>query len=259
MLFFKGILIGIGKILPGVSGSLIAITMKLYEPLLEHISTIFKNPKKSIKFLFPILSGILFSILTFSNILKILINKYYFLILLLFIGLIIGSTEFTFDEFKNKKTQKITLFITILLTTLLINKLSININLENNIFTYILLGLIEILSTIIPGISGTAIFIILKKYELVLEILSNPLNNINILLPFLFGILIGLLSITKLITYIIKKHPNIFKITIKAFQLSTLILMYLKTLQLNKTIKEIFIGQILLLIGIILSKKLNKL
>lgn len=258
MLFFKGILIGIGKILPGVSGSLMAISMKVYEPLLQSISSFFKEPKKSINFLFPIISGIILSIILFSNVLKILINNYYFPILLLFIGLIVGSLEFEFDEFKNKKIPKIIIFTLLFTITILINKLSVNINLENNFLTYIFLGIIETLSTIIPGISGTAIFIVLKKYDLILEMLSNPFNNLTSLIPFLIGIIISLILLAKFITYVLKKHPILFVVIIKSFSLSTLFLMYFKTLQLDKTIYDIIIGEILLIIGFIISKRMNK-
>ena len=256
MLFFKGLLVGLGKILPGVSGSLMAISMNVYEPLLSSISDIFKKPKESIKFLFPMLSSIVLSIILFSKILKILINKYYFSILLLFIGLII---DFSFKEFKNKSIPKILIFIFLIIFPIFINIISININIKVSFFNNIILGIIEAISTIIPGISGTAIFIILKKYELILEMLSNPFNNLDILIPFIIGIIIGVFVLSKLITYIIRKHPILFMVIVKAFTLSTLIIMYLNTLKLNKSIIDIIVGEILLVLGCILSKKMNNL
>ena len=259
MLFIKGLIIGIGKILPGVSGSLIAISMKVYTPLLESISNFFKNSKKNLKFLFPILSGIIISVILFSNIIRILINKYYFTVLLFFIGLIIGSTDFSFEEFKNKKISKFLIFMFLFLSIILINKMSFNIKLNDNFLTYIILGIIEALSTIIPGISGTAIFIVLKKYDLILEILSNPFKNFLILIPFIVGIIIGVIAISKIILYVLKKHPVIFMVIIKALTFSTLFLMYLNTFTVSRSIKDIIIGEILLIIGIIISKKMNNL
>ena len=256
MLFFKGLLVGLGKILPGVSGSLMAISMNVYEPLLSSISDIFKKPKESIKFLFPMLSSIVLSIILFSKILKILINKYYFSILLLFIGLII---DFSFKEFKNKSIPKILIFIFLIIFPIFINIISININIKVSFFNNIILGIIEAISTIIPGISGTAIFIVLKKYELILEMLSNPFNNLDILIPFIIGIIIGVFVLSKLITHIIRKHPILFMVIVKAFTLSTLIIMYLNTLKLNKSIIDIIVGEILLVLGCILSKKMNNL
>ena len=257
MLFLKGLLIGIGKILPGVSGSLMAISMNVYEPLLSSISDIFKKPRDSIRFLFPILSGIILSIILFSNVLKILVNKYYFSVLLLFIGLIIGTIDFSFKEFENKRIPKIIIFVFLIIFPIFINTLSVNINISVSFFNNIILGIIEAVSTIIPGISGTAIFIVLKKYELILDMLSNPFNNFDILIPFIIGIIIGVFILSKVITYIIKKHPILFMVIVKAFTLSTLIIMYLNTLKLDKSIIDIIVGEILLVVGCIVSKKIN--
>ena len=257
MLFLKGLLIGIGKILPGVSGSLMAISMNVYEPLLSSISDIFKKPRDSIRFLFPILSGIILSIILFSNVLKILVYKYYFSVLLLFIGLIIGTIDFSFKEFENKRIPKIIIFVFLIIFPIFINTLSVNINISVSFFNNIILGIIEAVSTIIPGISGTAIFIVLKKYELILDMLSNPFNNLDILIPFIIGIIIGVFILSKMITYIIKKHPILFMVIVKAFTLSTLIIMYLNTLKLDKSIIDIIVGEILLVVGCIVSKKIN--
>ena len=147
----------------------------------------------------------------------------------------------------------------VFLSIILINKLSFNIKLNDNFLTCIILGIIEALSTIIPGISGTAIFIVLRKYDLILEILSNPFKNFLILIPFIVGIIIGVIAISKIILYILKKHPVIFMVIIKALTFSTLFLMYLNTFTVSRSIKDIIIGEILLIIGIIISKKMNNL
>ena len=65
---FKGILIGIGKVIPGVSGSLIAYALGLYEPCIEAISNLFKNFKYNLYFLGKIALGILISIMLGSKI-----------------------------------------------------------------------------------------------------------------------------------------------------------------------------------------------
>ena len=47
MLIFKAFLIGLGKIIPGVSGSIIAISFGLYEKIIDAISNYFKDIKKN--------------------------------------------------------------------------------------------------------------------------------------------------------------------------------------------------------------------
>ena len=54
MLILKGILIGIGKIIPGVSGSMIAISLGIYEKLINSINDFFKSPNKNFNFLFKV-------------------------------------------------------------------------------------------------------------------------------------------------------------------------------------------------------------
>ena len=55
--FIKGILIGIGAILPGISSGVICIVLGLYEKLLDTILNFFKDIKNNIKFLLPIILG----------------------------------------------------------------------------------------------------------------------------------------------------------------------------------------------------------
>ena len=69
MLILKSILIGIGKIIPGISGSVIAMTMGLYEPIINAISNFFKSPKENFLFLFKVFLGIFLAIIFGSKIL----------------------------------------------------------------------------------------------------------------------------------------------------------------------------------------------
>ena len=74
----KGFIIGIGKILPGVSGALLAILMGVYDKSIDYIINFKRNKKESIKYLFPIGIGILLSIILFSKVIYYTLNKYYF-------------------------------------------------------------------------------------------------------------------------------------------------------------------------------------
>ena len=66
----KGIVIGAGAILPGISSGVLCVIFGIYEKLLDSILNFFKDIKKNIKFLFPIAVGILIGVLIFSNILN---------------------------------------------------------------------------------------------------------------------------------------------------------------------------------------------
>ena len=102
----KGIVIGIGKIIPGVSGAVIAISLGVYEKGLEAIT---KINKENIKFLINIGSGIVISIILFSKLILYFMNNYYLPTMLLFIGLIIGGT-FELKKISNLIEKSILLY-----------------------------------------------------------------------------------------------------------------------------------------------------
>lgn len=59
----KGFLIGIALVIPGLSGSMFAVVVGLYERMVEAISSFRKQPLKNIKFLLPIMLGAVIGIL----------------------------------------------------------------------------------------------------------------------------------------------------------------------------------------------------
>ena len=61
----KGFIIGIGKIIPGVSGSVLAITLGVYDKSVEYINNFKHNKKESLKYLLPLGIGIIISIIIF--------------------------------------------------------------------------------------------------------------------------------------------------------------------------------------------------
>ena len=110
----KGFIIGIAKILPGVSGSMLAISLNVYERLLGIIADIKTTTKKEFKFLFSILTGALVGISFLSGSVKWFLNNFYFPTMLLFIGLIIGGLPEIVNIIKNKWKNKKNIIIFIL-------------------------------------------------------------------------------------------------------------------------------------------------
>lgn len=90
-LYIKGVIIGIGKIIPGVSGSVLAMSLGIYEEAIKAINHFFKDISRHFKFLFVVGLGIITSVVLTSNIIKYFLNHFYLPTMLLFIGLIIGG------------------------------------------------------------------------------------------------------------------------------------------------------------------------
>lgn len=231
-LILKSFIIGIGKIIPGVSGSMLAMTLGIYEEIIEAITDFFGDTKKHLKLLINFGIGLLGAIIIFSKVILFLITNYYQITMSLFLGLIIG-TVFKFSKKLNFNKKNISIFI--LFFILIISLAFFSTNLvyvfKPNVLNYLyvmLLGFIDAATSIIPGISGTAIFMLLGSYTFVLETLASPLT-----LPFILyglGLIIGIIIISYLMNYLLKKYQTETHMLIFAFSLGSVFLVLLPLL-----------------------------
>lgn len=257
ILIFKGFLVGIGKIIPGVSGSLIAVSLNIYERMIDSIVNIFSDLKKNILFLAKISIGILLSLVLFSKVINYFLNLNYVYTMGIFIGLFLGVVPNILKKTKyNKKDLVINIiliFIVFLLTKI---NLSTSFILDTN-FKYIyiiILGFIDALTMIIPGISGTAIFMLLDVYEFILNMYGSFIYIY--LIFFIIGLIIGIIVTTKLVSYLIKKYNHLFYKIISYLTIYSLILLFINILN-YLNINNILIFMILVLISFLISKKLD--
>lgn len=269
-LFIKGLIIGIGQIIPGVSGGMLAISLGLYEKGISAISNFFNNIKENLKFLVPIALGIITSVLYISKLIKFFLSAYYLPTMLLFIGLIIGGVPPLIDKIKvntNKKNIIIIIIVFVIVTSLSLFKGNNNISFDNiSIFEYITLfivGIIYAATMVIPGVSGTAIMMLIGYYGVIIDLISNltnisyTLENFNIAIPILIGFIFGVIVVTKLMNYLLKNHEVKTYFGITGLVLSSVLIMFLKTFNTNSNFNEVIIGLILLVLGYFTSKKLD--
>ena len=101
MNFFKGIVVGLGAVAPGLSGSILLVIFGLYRKTIEAISTLFKNFKKNMLFLIPLGFGILGGIFLFSKLVDWLLINFEMQTRFTFLGLIIGSVPLFWREVRH--------------------------------------------------------------------------------------------------------------------------------------------------------------
>lgn len=246
ILITKGFIIGLGKILPGVSGAVLAISLGVYEKGIKSITNIFN--KKNFIFLLYLGIGMLIAIVTMSNVVLFCIKNYYFWIMLLFCGLIIGGLKELIIIIRDDIDIKNVIYMSI--SALLIMFLSINtlsFELEYNFITIFILGMIESLTMIIPGVSGTAIHLMLGSYEFVMNMFSKII--IKNFVPFVMGMIFSVLVFIKLISYLLTNYKIKSYFIILGFSISSIIYL-ISTLPLEVNIYKFIIGIILFIIGI---------
>lgn len=228
-LIIKGFIIGIGKIIPGVSGSMLAMMFGIYEDLIEAVTNFFDDTKKHLKLLINFGIGLFIAIILFSRVLLYLLNTYYYFTMSLFLGLILGTIiKFSHKLTINKKNILIFIICILFILFISISSNSTTYIFKNTILSYLylsLLGIIDAASSIIPGISGTAIFMMLGSYELVLNILASPFSLAFIIYG--LGVVLGVILVCYIMNYLLKNKKSETYMLIFAFSIGSVILVFL--------------------------------
>ena len=246
LLILKGFIIGIGKIIPGISGSVIAISMGIYDKIIYSFSTFFKSPKNNFKFLIKILIGVSLAMILGSKIIHYLVNKFYVPTVFTILGFVLGTIPTLIRKTKYN-SKNIVISIISFIVTFFLTAFKININI--NTLTIIFLGIIEAFTSIVPGISGTAIFINFGVYDFILEGIGSI--DINFLTFYIFGIGIGLIIFSKLINLLIEKYNDKFSSIINGLVIASLVPIIKNCF--NGNTSEVIIGSILLIVATSIS------
>lgn len=262
----KGFIIGIGKIIPGVSGAVLAISMGVYDKSLFYINNFKNNKKESIKFLAPLGIGILVSLIFFSKIINYLLEKYYLITMLFFIGLVIGTVPSITKKINKKEYHLIIIsFIIFIFPTLISNKSNYQMQTNSiNILILLISGLLEAIGTIVPGVSSTALLMTIGTYKIIISAFANITNishfltNIRIIIPFSIGTIFSTMIVIKIINYLFRKHHNKVYSIILGLLLSTILIMIIETFKYRTSILNLIIGIVLMSAGIFISGMFEK-
>lgn len=88
---FVGAVIGLGGILPGVSGGMMAVSFGLYRPILDAFVGLLKEPVKNLRFLLPIGVGAGAGFFAGSFLMNRFMHEHYAVIMYLFLGMVVGG------------------------------------------------------------------------------------------------------------------------------------------------------------------------
>lgn len=272
-LAIQGFIIGIGKIIPGVSGAMFAMMFGVYEKALKIISNLRKELKGNFAFITILGLSVLLAIIFGSNIIKKCLDNYYMQTMFLFIGMMVAGIPSLFHNVKGKKintkSKIVALFIALILLIIgLFDFQGGNGEIPKNLFSIVMLfisGFLDALATIVPGICGTALLMILGYYDTVISSLgslldfSNILNNLFVLVPFLIGMIMGVILVSKLINYLFTNYKIETYFAILGFAIMSIIILFVKTITIQFEIIELLISVVLFIIGFIIVTFLERL
>ena len=272
ILMIKGFVFGIANIIPGVSGGTLAMTMGIYEDMINSISHLFKDLKKNIMFLLPIGVGAVISILLMSKLINSCLENYPFPTTLFFIGLILGGIPLITKKIKDKEKRPLPFllfFLTFSLVAIMafMSEGDFSVNLSNpSIFMYVLLFLVGVLAAatmVIPGVSGSFVLMLIGFYKPIVKVVSDLTNtshmmhNLLILIPFGIGVVVGIILVAKLIEFLFQKFETATYYAILCFVFASFIGLIKSIVGVDITMIQLFIGIVLFLVASVIGYKLG--
>lgn len=165
----QGSLIGLGAVLPGISGGVLCVVFGIYKTIMEFLADPFRNMKTHIPKLMPVVIGGAIGFLGVANLLSILLEKYPDPSVCAFIGLITGMLPSLFRE-AGKEGRSDASFISMIIAMILVFALLISlrvmsVQIEPSLLWYLFCGFCLALSVIAPGMSFSTLLMPLGLYE----------------------------------------------------------------------------------------------
>ena len=206
--FVKGIFIGSGFILPGVSGGALAAVFGVYERIISFLAHITRDFKENVIYLIPIGLGGVTGVFLFSFAVSFLLGTYETQILWFFVGCIIGTLPALWEQAgkKGRKRKHIVILVlgfVISLAFMLYGERLFGGDIPKNSATWTLAGSLIGLGVIIPGLSPSNFLVYLGMYK----DMSDGIKDLNfmIIIPIAIGAILTVLLLSKLIDLIINK------------------------------------------------------
>ena len=268
---FVGFSIGLSVIVPGISGSAIAMIMKVYDKLMYAFSNIFKKFKACVVFLIPIIVGIVVGFGLGVILVKILLEAFPFITICFFVGLMIGTYPILFKEIKGEalKVNKVLLFVAGVIIPLIFSAVSLLSGADNslaslNFLHYLLffvIGILISLTQLIPGLSATVLLMIFGYYSALMENIGfELLGNFELLLVYValfVGFVVGVLLFSKIINKLLETQRKPFFFVICGLSVGSVVSVFLgsdcmeiyKSWTTKAMITDMLIGLAFLLLG----------
>ena len=214
--FIAGFFVGLAELLPGISGSTVAIAFKVYEKFILFLSNLkisnfsfnFKklNQVFFLDVIIPFFIAMAISVIFASKFILFLYSQYTngFLI---FLSFLMCSISFLI-AFRLKNEFKLNMnwiiyFLAGAIFAAMLNTISLVSN-NPSFIVFVLIGFIAFSFFLLPGISGSAILLSIGVYEIIIGSIANM--QLEILMPFAIGCLISLFLMPKIINHLLSKY-----------------------------------------------------
>lgn len=215
----KGFCMGAADVVPGVSGGTMAFILGIYQRLLEAIRSFdlrllallwradLKGAVRHVDliFLLPLVVGIFSALMFFTRVvpLPVYIHTHPELVYGLFFGLIVASVVVLMGEVERRSAPEYVFLILGVGAGLAVANLVPMATPETMSFVF-LSGMLAITAMILPGISGSFVLLILRKYAYVFDALGRL--DLSVLIPFALGAASGLILFSRTLVWLLHHY-----------------------------------------------------
>ncbi len=208
---FQGALIGLGAVLPGISGGVLAVIFGIYKPIMELLSNPLRNFKSHVPPLIPVILGVGIGFLGIANILSFFLERYPDPSICLFIGLIIGMFPSLFRE-AGEQGRNRNSFISLVVCMVAVLALLVTLRVTSfevtpNFGWYLFCGFCLALSVIAPGMSFSTLLMPMGLYTPFVNGIGH--FDLSVLIPGGIGALITVICLAKAINSLFEHHYSI--------------------------------------------------
>ena len=238
----KGACMGAADVIPGVSGGTIAFIMGIYDKFVASLAAInaeavklfftgrFKEFWQHINggFLLSLVVGIGVSVISLATVMQTLLSDFPIQTWAFFFGLIVASSIFILRDISGWGLREILFLIGGVVLGVVICTLSPT-QTPDALWFILLSGAIAICAMILPGISGSFILLILGKYQYILGAVSdlvagqNVVDNLLIIGVFAIGAVVGILSFSKFLHWLLSRWHKQALIILAGFIIGSLV------------------------------------
>ena len=219
----QGAIVGVGAILPGVSGGVLLVAFGLYELLMELLTSPKKALKENYKIFAPFLVGWAVGFVLLAKVCEIFFTLAPDVAIFLFFGLVCGTIPDMFkkSEEVNRGASWTPFVISLTVSYILFHLLEAGqaVEMPANFLSFVFCGFMWGISLIVPGMSSSTVLIYLGLYVPLTEGISG--FDMGVLLPFGIGIAATVLLLAKLVNMMFKKHYAIISRIILGFVISS--------------------------------------
>lgn len=256
---FKGALIGLGAVLPGISGGVLCVIFGIYKPIMELLSHPFKNFKTHVVKLLPVIMGVGIGFVGIAKLLAFFLNKYPDASVCLFVGLISGMLPSLWREASEQGRSKfsfVSLGISMLIVFLLLGGLKyMSITILPSFYWYIFCGFCLALSVIAPGMSFSTLLMPLDLYTPFVDGIGN--FDFNILIPGGIGAVITVLALAKLVDILFNRHYSVaFHAIIGIVIVATIMIIPFESF--TSSIEQFIVNIVCLVVGVVSALLLDR-